>query len=121
MKHILLALILLKTTQFSFAQEKQTIEEYCRIKIYSVLGSEATITIDDGNGGDSFLSFGKRLRDSSNNVLKFKSHVDALNYMGKRGWKLIHAVSNSTDNSEYIYLFKREVKKEEAEVGYAKG
>ncbi|QNA44429.1 hypothetical protein [Lacibacter sediminis] len=100
-------------TLFVMAQQTNTIEQYCTVKIYySIITEGTTITIDEGNDDDVMHRLGKRLRDSSNNLIRFKSAVDALNYMGKQGWKLVHAVSNSTDNSDYLYLFKREVKKE---------
>jgi hypothetical protein len=114
MKHLFITTLLFFMTAFVMAQQTNTIEQYCSMKIYySIIADGATITIDEGKDDEIMHRLGKRLRDSSNNLLRFKSPVDALNYMGKQGWKLVHTVSNSTDNSDYLYLFKREVKKEE--------
>jgi hypothetical protein len=113
MKHLFITTMFGITAMFSKAQQTTTIEQYCTVKIYySIIADGTTITIDEGNDDAVMHRIGKRLRDSSNNLIRFKSLVDALNYMGKQGWKLVHTVSNSTDNSDYLYLFKREVKKE---------
>ncbi len=114
MKHLSITTLLFFMTAFVMAQQSNTIEQYCSMKIYySIITDGTTITIDEGKDDDVMHRLSKRLRDSSNNLIRFKSPVDALNYMGKQGWKLVHTVSNSTDNSDYLYLFKREVKKEE--------
>jgi hypothetical protein len=113
MKHFFIATMFFVMAVFGKAQQTTTIEQYCTMKIYySIIADGTTVTIDEGNDDDVMHRIGKRLRDSSNNLIRFKSPVDALNYMGKQGWKLVHTVSNSTDNSDYLYLFKREVKKE---------
>jgi hypothetical protein len=96
------------------AQESPTIEQYCTVKVFwNAFAGEASIAIDDGTKAEEINLFTQRLRDSSNKVVKFKSRVDALNYMGKQGWKMVHVVSNNTDNTEYLYLFKRDVRREE--------
>jgi hypothetical protein len=113
MKHFFITTMLCSTAMFVMAQQSSTIEQYCTMKIYySIIADGTTVTIDEGNDHDVMHRLTKRLRDSSNNLIRFKSPVDALNYMGKQGWKLVHAISNSTDNSDYLYLFKKEVKKE---------
>ncbi len=120
MKHLFTTTLLFMAV-FAMAQQPNTIEQYCTMKIYySVITDGATITIDEGKDDVVMHRIGKRLRDSSNNLIRFKSPVDALNYMGKLGWKLVHTVSNNTDNSEYLYLFRREIMKEEAGVNLAK-
>ena len=114
MKHFLGTFSLLLIFRFSFAQDSLTIEQYCAVKIFwNAFAGEASIAIDDGTKEEAMTIFSQRLRDSSNRVIKFKSRVDALNYMGKQGWKMVHVVSSSADNTEYVYLFKKEVKKEE--------
>ena len=114
MKHLFITTLLSLMVAFALAQQANTIEQYCTMKIYySIIADGTTITIDEGKDDDVMHRLSKRLRDSSNNFIRFKSPVDALNYMGKQGWKLVHTVSNSADNSNYLYLFKKEVKKEE--------
>lgn len=113
MKHLFSVAFLSFVAVFAMAQHPNTIEQYCTMKIYySIITDGATITIDEGKDDVVMNRIGKRLRDSSNNLIRFKSPVDASNYMGKQGWKLVHTVSNNADNSEYLYLFKREMKKD---------
>lgn len=91
------------------AQQKDTIEQYAAMKVnWGDLFFETTIEIDYGEQG--FTGFRNRLKDTvTGKLIKFKSPVEALNYMGKQGWKLVNTVSNNTDNSSYIYIFKKEI------------
>ena len=114
MKHFLVSISFLLIVHFLSAQESATIEQYCAVKVFwNAFAGEASIAVDDGTKEEAMTIFSQRLRDSSNRVIKFKSRVDALNYMGKQGWKMVHVVSNNTDNTEYVYLFRKEVKREE--------
>lgn len=112
MNHLVFTTLLSFTALFAIAQQLNTIEQYCTVKIFhSVIGG-ATITIDGGKDDIMMHRLGKRLKDSSNILIRFKSPIDALNYMEKQGWKLVHTVSNGSDNNDFLYLFKRELKKE---------
>lgn len=114
MKHFLGTISLLLTVQFSSAQDSATIEQYCSVQVFwNAFTNEASIAIDDGSKEEAITLFGTRLRDSSNRIVRFKSRVDALNYMGKQGWKMVHVVSSNTDNTGHIYFFKKEVKRDE--------
>jgi hypothetical protein len=114
MKHFLAIIFLLGFVHFVRAQEHPTVEQYCSVKVFwNAFSSEASIAIDDGTKAEALNMFSQRLRDSTNRVVKFKSRVDALNYMGKQGWKMVHVVSSNTDNTEYVYLFRKEVRREE--------
>lgn len=114
MKHFLASLALFMLVLDAPAQQVQTIEQYCMVKVFwNAFAAEASITVDDGTKAEAINLFTQRLRDSSNRIIKFKSRVDALNYVGRQGWKMLHVVSNSADNTEYVYLFKKEVRKEE--------
>ena len=114
MKHFFTTVFLLGFFHFLPAQEPATIEQYSMARIFwNAFAGEASIAIDDGTKEEAMTIFSQRLRDSSNRIIKFKSRVDALNYMGKQGWKMVHVVSSNADNTEYVYLFKKEVKREE--------
>lgn len=114
MKHFLVTIFLLVSVHFLPAQESPTVEQYCSVKVFwNAFASEASLAIDDGTKAEALNMFSQRLRDSTNRIVKFKSRVDALNYMGKQGWKMVHVVSSNTDNTEYVYLFKKEVRKED--------
>jgi hypothetical protein len=48
---------------------------------------------------------------------KFNSVIDALNYLGKMGWKLVNAypVYNGSSSNIYHYVFKKDFTKTEAD------
>jgi hypothetical protein len=114
MKQFFTLIFLIAFVHFSPAQESASVEQYCSVKVFwNAFASEASISIDDGTRTEALNMFSQRLRDSSNRIVKFKSRIDALNYVGKQGWKMVHVVSSNTDNTEYVYLFKKEVRREE--------
>ncbi len=114
MKYFLTGITFFFFVSNAAAQQAQTIEQYCMVKVFwNAFAGEASIAIDDGTKAEAINLFSQRLRDSSNRIIKFKSRVDALNYIGNQGWKMMHVVSNATDNTEYVYLFKKEVRREE--------
>ena len=83
-------------------------EEYCSVvtrgKLFS---SEVTIAIDFGDNPNNR----KRLRDRKGDIVDFTTVIDALNYLGEQGWKLVNAFPlNATGNSapQYNYIFKRD-------------
>ncbi len=84
------------------------LEEYCSLVTRGKLFSnEVTIAIDFGDNPNNR----KRLRDRKGEVVDFTSTIDALNYLGEQGWKLVNAFPiNATANSspQYNYVFKRE-------------
>jgi hypothetical protein len=84
------------------------LEEYCSLVTRGKLFSnEVTIAIDFGDNPNNR----RRLRDRKGEVVDFTSTIDALNYLGEQGWKLVNAFPiNATANSnpQYNYVFKRE-------------
>jgi hypothetical protein len=98
-------LVVFATT--TFAQEKkQTIEQYCQLKMLGqYLELQNTVEVDYGEKKRSY-----KLKDENDKVVKFNSGVDALNYMGKQGWKLV-TVTTVPDKSwpKTYYLFKKEI------------
>jgi len=84
------------------------LEEYCSLVTRGKLFSnEVTIAIDFGDNPNNR----RRLRDRKGDVVDFTSTIDALNYLGEQGWKLVNAFPiNATNNSnpQYNYVFKRE-------------
>ncbi len=84
------------------------LEEYCSLVTRGKLFSnEVTIAIDFGDNPNNR----RRLRDRKGDVVDFTSTIDALNFLGEQGWKLVNAFPiNATNNSnpQYNYVFKRE-------------
>ncbi|MEP7267984.1 MAG: hypothetical protein ABI844_10190 [Saprospiraceae bacterium] len=101
------------TTTTSAAQPSRPVrdsvilEEYCSVQTRGKLFSEdITIAIDYGDNPNNR----QRLKDRSGKAIKFTSTIDALNYLGENGWKLVNAFPiNSSANSapQYTYIFKR--------------
>lgn len=89
-------------------RDSSILEEYCSVIARGrLLSEEVTIAIDYGDNPNNR----KRLRDKKGDVLKFTSVIDALNYVGEAGWRLVNAFNiNGTANTapQYTYIFKRE-------------
>ena len=104
MKKILVLLLVLVPGML-YAQK---LEKYCEIMaIGKMFSSKVTITVDFGEQRGFFKD--TRLRDEEGDVVKFNSTIDALNYMGTQGWKLVNAfpISNGNQNV-YHFFFKKE-------------
>jgi len=93
--------------------ENDKIEVFCDlISKKKFLGMEETISINYGNR-DSLWIDNKLYNLISQELKKYNSIIDALNYMGSEGWKTINTYSSSK-NSYTIehYILKKEIKKE---------
>ena len=98
----------------SFAQEK--VEQYCEVVATpKLLSNRVTIDIDYGEE----RSFWKdnRLKTEEGKLKKFNTTIDALNFMGKAGWKLVNAfpVYTGSNSQVYHYVFRKEFLKSETE------
>ena len=92
--------------------ENNTIEVFCDlVSTKKFLGTKETITINYGNR-DSLWNTDEIYTLISNELKKYNSSIDALNYMGNEGWKIINTYSSS--QSSYTiehYILKKEIKK----------
>lgn len=92
MKYYIFFMLFFVITLKSYSQNKaEKVEQYCIVGCLQSIGRKGiTINIDYGNRySNAFGLF--ELRDSTKRPIRFKSDVDALNYMGKQGWKLVNA------------------------------
>lgn len=84
---------------------------YCELLGTTLFGSltKVTVTIDYGNVMQAFND--TRIKDESGKVKDFNSMVDALNYMGDKGWELAqaYAVSLGSMGQVYHFLLKRKI------------
>jgi hypothetical protein len=115
MKIMLLAICLFAGFK-SMAQDTAKIEQYCQVVATArLLSNKVTIDIDYGEE----RSFWKdnRVKDEEGKLKKFNTIIDAINYLGKSGWKLVNAFPVSTGSGPmvYHYVFKKEFRKSEAE------
>lgn len=93
-KKLLIVFLVLASPVFLFAQnESDKVEQYCEMTAQGRLFSnKITIDLDFGEGKSMFSFKDTRIKDEvSGKVRKFKSTVDALNYLGGKGWKLLNA------------------------------
>ena len=110
-KIIIIAVILLSSGQL-FAQTDSTkIEQYCRVIVSPRLFSEK-VTIELDLGEEKSIWHDERLRTMEGRLRKFNTVVDAMNYMGKEGWKFLNAYPVRMGNSERYHLaFMKEISK----------
>ena len=118
MKKLILFFLLIPA--FGHAQTNEIkVEQYCELVAQArILSRKVNIDVDYGDERKLFKDY--RLKDESGKLKKFNTVVDALNYMGQQGWKLVNAFlvtegGGSTITNVYHYVFKKEFSKEEVD------
>lgn len=112
MKPLFLALLCLAGAT---AVKAQKVEQYCEMTAQAKLFSrKVTVDVDYGEAR-KWISFkDTRMKDEEGKVKSFNSVVDALNFMGRGGWKLVNAfLVTESGNNVYHYVLKREFEKSE--------
>lgn len=117
MKKFLIICIILFASLQSFSQtDTAAVEQYCEVVATPrLLSSKVTIDIDFGEVRSIWKD--NRLKTDEGRLKKFNTVIDALNFMGKDGWKLVNAfpVFVSTNSSPvYHYVFKKVFSKADA-------
>jgi hypothetical protein len=115
MKSILFTILLFVSVS-AFTQDTSKVEQYCKVVATGKLLS-TKVTIDIDYGEERTLWKDHRLRNEDGKLKKFNSVIDAINYLGRDGWKLVNAFPVSTGSGPmvYHYVFKKEFLKTEAE------
>src|SRR5215210_3615700 len=94
----------------SNAQDTTKVEQYCEVVATPrLLSNRVTIDIDYGEVKSIWKD--NRMRDERGKLIKFNTLVDALNYMGTNGWKLVNAFPAYTATNSppvYHYVFRKE-------------
>jgi hypothetical protein len=95
--------------------QAQIVEQYCEMTAQQKLFSrKVTIDVDYGEERKLFSFRDTRVRDDLGRVKAFNSVVDALNFMGRSGWKLVNAfLVTENSNLVYHYVLRREFDKTE--------
>jgi len=86
---------------------------YCELMgIQKFMSTKVTVSIDFGEEHSYFQD--TRLRDeATGKVQTFNSMVDALNYMGGKGWEFFHAyVVTAGSQNVYHWLLKKKMGKQ---------
>src|SRR5687767_13079765 len=117
MKHFIFFTLLIVIVFNSNAQQDTTkVEQYCEVVATGKLFSNK-VTIDIDYGEERSIWKDHRLRNDEGKLKKFNSVIDAINYLGKDGWKLVNAFPVSAGNGPmvYHYVFKKEFSKSETQ------
>ncbi|MEO5783704.1 MAG: hypothetical protein ABIQ07_10555 [Ginsengibacter sp.] len=110
---ILSAIILLSSFQLFAQSDADNVEQYAEVVASPrLLSSKVTIDIDYGEERSIWKD--NRIKTDEGKLKKFNTVVDALNYMGKDGWKLVNAFPYITGNTQvFHYVFKKSFPKSE--------
>ncbi len=112
-----LTLALLFFAVNSFAQDTEKVEQYCKVVVTGrMLSTKVVISVDYGEERSVWKD--NRLKNEDGKLVKFNSEIDALNYLGKQGWKLVNAYPIATTANStpvYHYVFRKEFSKAEVE------
>lgn len=107
-KFVITSFILMATLQSFCQNDTATVEQYCEIVATPrLLSSKVTIDIDFGESRSIWKD--NRLKTDDGRLKKFNTVMDALNYMGKDGWRLVNAFPVYTTNSTQVfhYVFRK--------------
>lgn len=92
----------------SFAQNDNTHRVYCELLgTAKFMSSKVTISVDFGQDERGWNA---KLVDENGKSLSFNSMVDAMNFMGKLGWKFEQAYTvGSGNNFVYHWLLSKDI------------
>lgn len=114
MKRFLIAFVLLLAMVGAFAQSQDENRVYCElVGSPGLFSSKVKVTIDFGQETSYWKgSKDQQLVDADGNDIKFNSMVDAMNFMGKNGWKFVQAYTIGDGENGYVYhwLLYKDVK-----------
>lgn len=108
-------LMLMFISMSAMAQESYKV--FCELLgTGKLLSNKVTVTVDFGQETSFWSGASKQyLVDGNGKTIKFNSMVDAMNYMGKRGWEFEQAYVVTIGNQNvYHWLLSKEVTQDEA-------
>lgn len=116
MKKIIVFISLFIAVKSDAQKDTTPVEQYCEVVATGRLFS-SKVTIDIDYGEERSIWKDNRLKDDNGKLKKFNSVIDAINYLGKDGWKLVNAFPVSSGNGPmvYHYVFKKEFSKSDTE------
>ena len=108
--------MLLFVSLSAIGQDTTKVEQYCEVVATARLLSNK-VTIDIDYGEERSIWKDHRIRTDEGKLKKFNSVIDAVNYLGKDGWKLVNAFPIYTGSGPmvYHYVFKKEFSKAETD------
>lgn len=115
MKNILIALCFFAAYKCNAQQDTLKVEQYCELEYSSGGFFRNKVSI---NYGLEKAKWKDQVKVSEQTKIEsFKSIIDALNYLGKNGWKLVNAstIPQQSGSTAYYYILKKEFAKTDAE------
>ncbi len=111
MKNLLTIAFIL--TAFISNAQSEKVEQYCEVVgMARIMSSKVNIIIDYGEAKSVWKD--NRVKNEDGSVKKFNSMIDALNFLGTDGWKLVNAFLITTGGQDvYHYVFKKEFEKKD--------
>ena len=107
MKKIFIMLFAIALCAFAYAGEGKKV--FCQI-VGQSNGFTPKVKISIDYGQEMKFGSDNRLVDESGQVIKFNSMIDALNYMGSKGWNFEQAYAITMGNANvYHYLLSKEL------------
>ena len=88
----------------NFKKNGESYSFYCKLVSYEKTDGNVDISILFDN-----LKEGRKLRDFSGKPLNFKTTLEAINYMSRRGWTYIE---QEQKESKTYFLFRKSIKQE---------
>jgi len=117
MKKIIIILCFLISFKSNAQLDTSKVEQYCEVVATPrLLSTRVTIDVDYGEARSIWKD--SRLKNENGKLVKFNTLVDALNYMGKNGWKLVNAFpayTGSNSAAVYHYVFRKEFLKRDTD------
>jgi len=93
------------------AQDTTRIEQYCEVTaVQRAFSKKFNFSVEYGENKDAWN------KDQVEGLLNLHSTIDALNYIGKIGWKLVASTQYTTGMTTFQYIFKKEFLKKD--IGY---
>ncbi len=111
---VLFVLLTVTVSAQEVNQQKKTHTIYCELVGTQKLSGKVRVDVDFGQEGgrySHFFSNANTLVDENGKAIDFNSMVDAMNFMGEKGWVFVQAYVVSTGNTGGVYhwLLKREI------------
>lgn len=121
MRKLAILIILLAGFASAFAQEKYTVYAELLGHQKGLFSRKVKVTVDFGQNVSFWRPGDMKIVDSNGKDMVFNSMVDAMNFMGKCGWKFVQAyvVTTSGQNVHHWLMEKQVSSEDEIKAGFS--
>ncbi len=118
MKRLTTLLIAILSMTLAFAQTNGSRTVYAELLGYQkgLMSNKITVTIDMGQEVSFWKNTDAKLVDENGKDIVFNSMVDAMNYMGQRGWTFVQAYVVTEGNQNVYHWLLSKVVDEDYEI-----